>query len=322
MNTTIKAISFLAICATSISAFSIPNNKASTQFSTSKSPSSTTSSTALFSTIELADGVTKTINQQGNGIPLKFGDIAIVKYTCSAINNDDKTTFAKSNQQKVVVGDGVMIPGWEVALSTMTPGESSTIRITDSVNYGYGPNGVPPIIPGNAVLEMDMEIVGREDAPTMGTAGAAMAMMNSSGGSGTQGFLGGGSGDMGMLDPSKPRTPEAIAAAYKARQQVAAQAAANVETKEGLEGLIEKAKSFYFFGLFEGETGQQAPWFLRPSITFPLAFAFVGLGFYITFAFGGITERGSQVTDELDDIILSMNGIRDLMVVAFASMSV
>ncbi len=27
--------------------------------------------------------------------------------------------------------------------------------------------------------------------------------------------------------------------------------------KEGLEGLIEKAKSFYFFGFFEGETGEQ-----------------------------------------------------------------
>ena len=47
------------------------------------------------------------------------------------------------------------------------------------------------------------------------------------------------------------------------------------EEKEGLEGWIEKAKSFYFFGFFEGETGEQAPWILRPSITFPIAFAVV-----------------------------------------------
>ena len=81
--------------------------------------------------------------------------------------------------------------------------------------------------------------------------------------------------------------------------------------KEGLEAWIEKAKEFYFFGFFEGETGEKTPWILRPSITFPIAFAFVGVGFYITFAVGGISERGSQIKDELDDIVLSYNIMKD-----------
>ena len=89
-----------------------------------------------------------------------------------------------------------------------------------------------------------------------------------------------------------------------------------VNQKEGLEGLLEKAKSFYFFGFFEGETGEQAPWFLRPSITFPIAFAAVGAGFYLTYFLGGISERGAQVTDELDDIVLSMNLIREAIIMA------
>ena len=72
-----------------------------------------------------------------------------------------------------------------------------------------------------------------------------------------------------------------------------------------MEGWIEKGKNFYFFGLFEGETGQKAPWFLRPSITFPLAFLIVGAAFYVSFMSGAITERGAQITDELDEIILS-----------------
>ena len=75
--------------------------------------------------------------------------------------------------------------------------------------------------------------------------------------------------------------------------------------KEGIEGFIEKAKNFYFFGFFEGETGQQAPWILRPSITFPIAFAIVGLAFYVSYISGAISERGAEVTDELDEIILS-----------------
>lgn len=89
------------------------------------------------------------------------------------------------------------------------------------------------------------------------------------------------------------------------------------EEKEGLEGWIEKAKSFYFFGFFEGETGEQAPWILRPSITFPIAFAVVGAGFYATFALGGISERGAQIKDELDDIVLTYNLVKQAVVVAF-----
>lgn len=93
----------------------------------------------------------------------------------------------------------------------------------------------------------------------------------------------------------------------------------SVDEKEGLEGLIDKVKNSYFFGFFEGETGQQAPWFLRPSITFPIAFAIVGAAFYVAFAFGGIKERGSQVTDELDDIVLSWNVMSSAVVAALYS---
>lgn len=71
----------------------------------------------------------------------------------------------------------------------------------------------------------------------------------------------------------------------------------------------DKIKGFYFFGLFEGETGERAPWFLRPSITFPLAFAVVGAAFYVSYVGGAISERGATIKDELDEIILSSNMI-------------
>ena len=70
---------------------------------------------------------------------------------------------------------------------------------------------------------------------------------------------------------------------------------------------MEKAKNFYFFGFFEGETGEQAPWILRPSITFPLAFLVVGAAFYVSLLSGAISERGASVKDELDEVILSSN---------------
>ena len=98
------------------------------------------------------------------------------------------------------------------------------------------------------------------------------------------------------------RTASDIQAAYEQRQALKA---LQGPAKEGFEGFLEKAKNFYFFGFFEGETGEQAPWILRPSITFPIAFLVVGGAFYVSYISGAITERGASVTDELDEVILS-----------------
>jgi len=57
-----------------------------------------------------------------------------------------------------LVGDGTMIKGWEKALRTMTVGERAIIRVTDP-ELGYGARGVPPLIPPNAQLEFDVEVL-------------------------------------------------------------------------------------------------------------------------------------------------------------------
>lgn len=115
---------------------------------------------------------------------------------------------------------------------------------------------------------------------------------------------------LGKKNQILQRTASEIAAAYEQRQALRA---LDGPEKEGLEGFIEKAKNFYFFGFFEGETGEQAPWILRPSITFPIAFAIVGAAFYVSVVSGAISERGAEVTDELDEIILSMAGVADIV---------
>lgn len=42
------------------------------------------------------------------------------------------------------------------------------------------------------------------------------------------------------------------------------QAMADEGELEGLDKAIAWIKSIYIFGLFEGETGQEAPWYLKP----------------------------------------------------------
>jgi hypothetical protein len=267
--------------------------------------SSSTSSAST--TITLQEGLTKTILQPGRGPALKLGDVATVSYNCYLA--DTKQTFSKSPKQKVIVGGGSMIDGWEQGLRNMAVGEKAILSIAPE--YGYGSEGVGTIVPPDSVLEIELEVLDAEEQTQLGSAGVVASVSGMT-----------GSGDWGNLDPMKPRTPQAIDAAYKAKQRQLALEKA--DEKEGIAGFLDKLTSgrFYFFGLFEGETGQRAPWYLRPSITFPIAFAVVGLGFYATFALGGISERGSQVKDELDDVILSFQVMKTLVDSSTVSLSV
>ena len=199
------------------------------------------------------------------------------------VSKSSSTLVSQSSRQKVVVGDGTMIDGWDRALRTMRVGERSLIRIVDPT-LAYGAIGVPPIVPPHAILELDLELL---ETQPVGTVSRNIDL------------------DALTVDAQTPTTAAGIAAAFEQRQAAKAAAAAQTPEKEGLDYWIDKARNFYFFGLFEGETGERPPWFLQPSITFPLAFVIVGAAFYLTLAGGAITERGAQVTDELDEIILS-----------------
>ncbi|CAJ1887853.1 unnamed protein product [Cylindrotheca closterium] len=231
-----------------------------------------------FSTTAIPDGIVKQVSSPGSGKAVNLGDIATVRYSCYVSGNGDALPVARADRQKMVVGDGTMVAGWDKALRTMSVGERSIVKVTNP-ELGYGNEGVPDLIPPGAKLEFDIEIL-EAQPPMQNIDFDSIAMADNT-----------------------PRTASDIAAAYEQRQALRAQSGPE---KEGFEGWIEKAKNFYFFGFFEGETGQQAPWFLRPSITFPLAFLVVGAAFYVSVISGAISERGAEVTDELDEIIISM----------------
>lgn len=229
----------------------------------------------------------KKVITPGTGERLNLGDIATVQYTCYA----NSKVIARSPKQKMIVGDTAMIPAWDKALRSMSIGERAVIQVTDP-SLGYGAAGVTDVVPPNAVLEMDLYVTSAQPA-TANIDFDSLAMADNT-----------------------PRTASEIQAAFAARQALRS----NEKPKEGLEGFLEKAKNFYFFGLFEGETGQKAPWFLRPSITFPIAFVVVGAAFYVTLLGGGIYERGAPVTDELDELIVSNTFLQQSILLASSMM--
>eukprot|EP00751_Fragilariopsis_kerguelensis_P017950 CAMPEP_0170849712 /NCGR_PEP_ID=MMETSP0734-20130129/10181_1 /TAXON_ID=186038 /ORGANISM="Fragilariopsis kerguelensis, Strain L26-C5" /LENGTH=351 /DNA_ID=CAMNT_0011219453 /DNA_START=48 /DNA_END=1103 /DNA_ORIENTATION=- len=303
--------------ATTVSAFSISSTSTTRYISASASTSSSSSSSSSILSMAssmaaapsppltmLPEGLLKTIVTRGQqqlssaAAPIQRGDVVTVKYTCYAVGRDDDETdttnvlLARSEQQKGVVGDGSMVPGWDAAVRSMNLGERAIIRITDpTLGYKHkqydeeDSSSSPQVAALEALgisvdtqLELDLEILKIQTAKEA----AELFDMNF---------------DSMALADDTPRTPADIQAAYETKMALKA------PDREGWEGWLDTVQNYYFFGLFEGETGQDAPWYLTPSISFPLAFSVVGAAFWISLASGAISEKGQQSIDELDLIV-------------------
>ena len=59
------------------------------------------------------------------------------------------------------IGNGQVIAGWDQGFASMKVGEQALLEIQPQ--YGYGASGSPPKIPGNAVLQFEVELLGFEE---------------------------------------------------------------------------------------------------------------------------------------------------------------
>lgn len=163
--------------------------------------SSLAASTTRPTKTPITKGLSKTILQPGNpNEPLQFGDVATLSY--NVYTPTTKSTIAKSPKQKFIIGEnsGVMIEGWEQGLSTMNVGERSIIHVEDAEKFGYGKEGIPPILGSMEVLDMEIEVLEKEEQSRFGAAmGSGMVGGDVSAISGMT-----GSGELGALDPMKP----------------------------------------------------------------------------------------------------------------------
>ncbi|BDD56026.1 FK506-binding protein 1B [Monascus purpureus] len=112
-------------------------------------------------------GVTKTVLRPGNGQDSpKKGDHVSIHYTgclydeSKADNHYMGKQFDSSKSRgplEVSIGVGQVIRGWDEGVLQMTLGERSILTI--SGDYAYGPRGFPGLIPPNATLVFDVELI-------------------------------------------------------------------------------------------------------------------------------------------------------------------
>ncbi len=99
-----------------------------------------------------------TTTREGSGEGAKDGDTLSVHYTGYL---EDGTKFDSSVDRgtpfELTLGSGMVIQGWDIGLKGMKKGEMRKLVIPSK--YAYGENGFPGVIPPNATLIFEVELV-------------------------------------------------------------------------------------------------------------------------------------------------------------------
>ncbi len=94
----------------------------------------------------------------GTGVEAKAGDTVSVHYTGWLTDGTKFDSSVDYGQPfEFVLGQGRVIEGWDVGVAGMKVGGKRKLTIPSDM--GYGVQGYPPVIPGNATLVFDVELL-------------------------------------------------------------------------------------------------------------------------------------------------------------------
>jgi len=95
----------------------------------------------------------------GTGPVPQAGQTVIVHYTGWLTDGKKFDSSVDRGQPfQFVLGKGMVIKGWDEGLSTMKVGGKR--RLTIPADLGYGPRGAGGVIPPNATLVFDVQLLG------------------------------------------------------------------------------------------------------------------------------------------------------------------
>ena len=102
--------------------------------------------------------------KQGTGNEAKAGDSVTVHYV-GTLENGQKfdSSIDRNAPYTFKVGAGRVIRGWDLGVAGMKVGEKR--KLTVPPNLAYGAAGFPPIIPQNATLNFEVEMLKIVPAP-------------------------------------------------------------------------------------------------------------------------------------------------------------
>jgi FKBP-type peptidyl-prolyl cis-trans isomerase len=119
-----------------------------------------TASSVVFAgqTLTTPDGLKVEIIKEGNGPKPKPGQTVSVHYT-GTLSNGNKFDSSRDRGAPIrfPIGQGKVIPGWDQGLLMLKVG--SRAKLTIPPQLGYGRKGAGGVIPPNATLIFDVELL-------------------------------------------------------------------------------------------------------------------------------------------------------------------
>ena len=108
--------------------------------------------------VTTASGLKYTDTKVGTGAEAKAGQTAVVHYT-GFLTNGTKFDSSKDRGQpfSFPLGGGQVIKGWDEGVQGMKVGGAR--KLTIPANLGYGAQGAGGVIPPNATLVFDVELL-------------------------------------------------------------------------------------------------------------------------------------------------------------------
>lgn len=101
----------------------------------------------------------KEIIKEGTGAEAKVGDVVVVHYTGTLLDGKVfDSSIPRGQPFEFRLGEGSVIAGWEEGLKGMKIGEKA--RLTIPSNMAYGSQGAGGVIPPNAALVFEIELLG------------------------------------------------------------------------------------------------------------------------------------------------------------------
>jgi len=109
-----------------------------------------------------ASGLEYEILEEGSGASPKSGDMVTVHYTGWLNSNGERgkqfdSSFSRNEPFVFKIGAGRVIKGWDEGVMDMKIGEKRRLFIP--ANLGYGARGAGSVIPANADLIFDVELI-------------------------------------------------------------------------------------------------------------------------------------------------------------------
>ncbi len=116
-------------------------------------------------TITTSTGLQYIDEVAGEGVEAKGGETAVVHYTGWLFNNREKgkkfdSSVDRGQPFKFPLGAGRVIAGWDQGVKGMKIGGKRTLILKPEL--GYGARGAGGVIPPNAMLLFEVELLGLE----------------------------------------------------------------------------------------------------------------------------------------------------------------